>query len=157
MSFIRFKPILCFLFVTSMTLMNLSCQGGYSLYEGIDTGIVSAKAYSHDDSTYTPVPDSLRLRFQRQLRMLRATVVTDGCGPSLEARLEDALDKITIRFEMHNTCIHVRPEFFDVDIFISPVHPNEFQLVIEQTEFSRNDVSQVVLNQQVDVRKLPGF
>ena len=145
-------------FIVGSGLLNFSCLGeGYSLYEDIATGIVSAQAYSHDDQNYTPVPDSLRLRFQPQLRMLRSTVLTSGCGPQLEARLEVSPTRMTIRFDMHDTCVHVRPEYFDVDIFVSPVHPDTFQLVIEQVDFSRTDVSLVLLNRRIDVRTLPKF
>lgn len=141
-------------------LMALSCKNeNFSLYEDIETGIVSATAYSHADSTYSPVPDSLRVRFQRQLRMLRCTVVSSGCKPQLEARLEVSPRLVTIRFDMNNTCLHVAAEFFDVDIFISPVHPDTFQLLIEEVDFSSSDAAarQVVLNRRVDVRTLPGF
>ncbi len=141
-------------------LMALSCKSeSFSLYEGIETGIVSAKAYSHADSSYKPVPDSLRLRFQRQLRMLRCTVVSSGCQPQLETRLEATPARITIRYDMHNACVHVQAELFDVDIFISPVHPDTFQLLIEEVDFSSSDAAarQVVLNRWVDVRTLPGF
>lgn len=139
-------------------MASLSCVGnGFYLFEDIKTGIVSARAYSHDDASYTPVPDSLRLRFQVQLRMLRTTVVTTGCGPQLEAGLEETPARLTIRFDMNDTCVHVRPEYYDVDIFVSPVHPDTFRLVVLQVGFASLEDFVVLLNRRIDVRTLPGF
>jgi hypothetical protein len=146
------------LIAAGLSFSHLSCRESYSLYEDIETGIVSAQVYSHDDSTYTPVPDSLRLRFQPQLRMLRCTVVSEACDPQLEARLEVTSSRIRVRFDMHSSCMPDRDPRFDVDFFISPVHPDTFQLVVEQTNFSRDNVApSVVLDRRIDVRTLPGF
>ena len=147
-------------FILSIGALTQSCTDqSYSLYEDIETGIVSAKTYSHADSSYRPVPDSLRLRFQPQLRMLRCTVVAGGCDPHLEARLEATSTQLTIRFDMNNACRHDLPEYFDVDIFVSPVHPDTFALVVEQVDFATNDPAsrRVVLSERINVRTLPGF
>jgi hypothetical protein len=57
---------------------------------------------------------------------------------------------------MKNTCVHVKPEFFDVDILVSPVHENEIRLIVEQRDFrNSSDPGVVLINQVVDVRKLP--
>lgn len=148
------------LFILSIGVLSQSCTDeSYSLYEDIATGITSAKAYSHSDPDYKPVPDSLRLRFQPQLRMLRCTVVAGGCDPHLEARLEATSTQLTIRFDMKNACVHDTTEYFDVDIFVSPVHPDTFALVVEQVDFATNDPAsrRVALSERVNVRTLPGF
>ncbi len=146
--------------ICSLCFVNASCQrDDYSLYEDIATGVTSAVTYSHSDSGYTPVPDSLRLRFQPQLRMLRCTVVAKGCDPHLEARLEVTSTQLTIRFDMKNACVPDTPEYFDVDIFVSPVHPDSFDLVVEETNFATNDPAsrRVAFSERVNVRALPGF
>lgn len=127
-----------------------------SLYEDIKTDIVSIKATSHDQSGYQPVPDSLRLRFDKTLRALRITVVADGCGPLPQAKVEESTGRLLVQFDMKDTCVHVRAEFFDVDMLISPVHEDEFRLIVEQSNFNNNDPGVILLNQLVDVRKLPG-
>ena len=148
------------LLVAGVGVLSFSCQSSYSLYEGIDTGIVSTQAHSYLDSTYTPVPDSLRLRFQAQLRLLQSTALAAGCEPHVEARLELSPGVIHIRFDMHNRCLPERADVHDVDIVISPVHPDTFRLIVEQVDFSGtipDFTGQIVLNRRVDVRSLPGF
>lgn len=154
-----FNHVGLLLLIGGLFFLNVSCQDNYSLYEDIDTIITGAQTFSHSDSSYKPVPDSLRLRFQPQLRMLRCTVVAEGCDPHLEARLEMTSSKLTIRFDMKNTCVHDAPEYFDVDIFISPVHPDNFDLVVEQINLATNDPAsrRVALSERVNVRTLPGF
>jgi len=147
------------LFISGLFFLNVSCQDNYSLYDDIATGITVAQVYSHGDANYKPVPDSLRLRFQPQLRMLRCTVVAEGCDPHLEARLEATSTQLTIHFDMKNACVHDAPEYFDVDIFVSPVHPDSFNLVVEQINLATNDPAsrRVALSERVNVRTLPGF
>jgi hypothetical protein len=143
----------------SLGFFYWSCQENYSLYEDIPTVVTAAQVHSHNEAGYTPVPDSLRLRFQPQLRMLRCTVVAEGCDPHLETRVEATFTQLTIRFDMNNACRHDLPEYFDVDIFVSPVHPDTFALVVEQVDFAANDPAsrRVVLSERVNVRTLPGF
>jgi hypothetical protein len=57
---------------------------------------------------------------------------------------------------MKNTCVHVRAEFFDVDILVSPVHEDVFRLIVESRSFAGNEAGVVLLNRLVDVRTLPG-
>ncbi|MDZ7361235.1 MAG: hypothetical protein ONB46_10980 [candidate division KSB1 bacterium] len=129
-----------------------------SLYENIKTTVVAIQALSHDQPGYQPVPDSLRLRFDKFLRALRVVVKTDGCGPQPEAKVEESPGRLLIQFDMKNTCGHVKAEFFDVDILVSPVHENEIRLIVEQRDFRNNsDPGIVLLNQLIDVRKLPGM
>jgi hypothetical protein len=52
---------------------------------------------------------------------------------------------------MQNGCVPVREEFFDVDMLIRPVREDEFRLSVISY-----DPGLVLLNQLVDVRKLPG-
>jgi hypothetical protein len=127
-----------------------------SLYENIKTGVVGIKATSHDQPGYQPVPDSLRLRFDKILRALRVVVKTDGCGPEPEAKVEESPGRLLIQFDMKDTCVHVRAEFFDVDILVSPVHEDEIRLIVERRNFNNNDPGVILLNQLVDVNKLPG-
>jgi hypothetical protein len=127
-----------------------------SLYENIKTGVVAIKATSHDQSGYQPVPDSLRLRFDKVLRMLRVVVKTDGCEPQPEAKVEENPGRLLIQFDMKNTCVHVLAEFFDVDILVSPVHEDVFRLTVESRNFTSNETGVILLNQLVDVRTLPG-
>jgi hypothetical protein len=91
--------------------------------------------------------------------MLRCTVVAEGCDPHLETRLETTSTQLTIRFDMKNACVHDVAEFFDVDIYASPVHADTFALVVEEVSFAAGNLSsrRVALSQRVDVRKLPGF
>jgi hypothetical protein len=128
-----------------------------SLYENIEIGVVAIKATSYDEPGYQPVPDSLRLRFDKILRAFLVTVKTDGCGPQPEAKVEESAGRLLIQFDMKNTCVHIRAEFFDVDILVSPVHEDEFRLIVEQRNFSGNEPGIILLNQLVDVRKLPGM
>jgi hypothetical protein len=127
-----------------------------SLYENIKTSVVAIKATSHDQAGYQPVPDSLRLRFDKALRMLRVVVKTSGCGPEPEAKVEESPGRLLIQFDMKNTCVHVRAEFFDVDILVSPVHEDVFRLIVEERNFASDEAGVVLLNQLVDVRILPG-
>lgn len=127
-----------------------------SLYENITTSVVGINATSYDQSGYQPVPDSLRLRFDRILRALRVVVKTDGCGPKPEAKVEESPGRLYIRFDMRNTCAHVRAEFFDVDILVSPVHEDEIRLIVEQRNFDSDEPGIVLLNLLIDVRILPG-
>ncbi|MDZ7269723.1 MAG: hypothetical protein ONB48_20930 [candidate division KSB1 bacterium] len=127
-----------------------------SLYEGIPTDIVAIAAYSHADPAYHPVPDSLRLRFHRLLRLLRVTVVAEGCAPQPAARVASAgHDHLVIQFDMNNACIPPAP--FDVDIHVSPIHPDTFHLTVEMRDFESDAPGQIVLNRQVSVQRLPGF
>jgi hypothetical protein len=128
-----------------------------SLYENIKIGVVGINATSYDQSGYQPVPDSLRLRFDKILRALRVVVKTDGCGPEPEAKVEESPGRLLIQFDMKNTCVHVRAEFFDVDMLVSPVHEDLFRLIVEQCDFSSDAPGMVLLNQPIDVRKLPGL
>lgn len=150
-----------FIIATSMLLAACFWLAGCSpqqtsLYENIKTGVVAIKAISHDQAGYQPVPDSLRLRFDKTLRMLRVVVKTDGCGPEPEAKVEESPGRLLIQFDMKNTCVHVRAEYFDVDMLVSPVHEEVFRLIVESRSFGGNEAGFVLLNQLVDVRKLPG-
>ncbi len=127
-----------------------------SLYENIKTDVVAVKATSYDQPGYQPVPDSLRLRFDKVLRMLRVVVKTGGCGPEPEAKVEESSGSLLIQFDMKNTCVHVRAEFFDVEILVSPVHEDVFRLIVEERNFASDETGVVLLNQFVDVRTLPG-
>jgi len=127
-----------------------------SLYSGIKTDVVAIKATSHDQPGYQPVPDSLRLRFDKTLRALRLVVKTDGCSPLPQAKVEESSGRLLVQFDMKDTCVHVRAEFFDVDMLVSPVHEDEMRLIVERRNFSNNDPGVILLNQLVDVRKLPG-
>src|SRR5574341_613343 len=125
-----------------------------TLYEDIKTSVVAIKATTYDQSGYQPVPDSLRLRFDKILRMLRVVAKTDGCEPLPEAKVEESPGRLLIQFDMKNTCVHVRAEFFDVDMLVSPVHEDMFRLIVEQRDFSSNESGVILLDQVVDVRKL---
>ncbi len=127
-----------------------------SLYKDIKTSVVAIKATSYDQAGYQPVPDSLRLRFDKVLRMLRVVVKADGCGPEPEAKVEESTGRLLIQFDMKNTCVHVRAEFFDVDILVSPVHEDVFRLIVESRDFANDQAGAILLNQLVDVRQLPG-
>jgi hypothetical protein len=127
-----------------------------SLYENIKTSVVAIKATSYDQPGYQPVPDSLRLRFDKVLRMLRVVVKTDGCGPEPETKVEESSGRLLIQFDMKNTCVHVRAEIFDVDMLVSPVHEDIFRLIVEERNFAGDEAGIVLLNQLVDVRTLPG-
>jgi hypothetical protein len=145
------------LFLPAVFLLLTNCSPEQtSLYENIKTGVVAIKAHSHDQPGYQPVPDSLRLRFDKALRMLRVVVKTSGCGPEPEAKVEESSGRLLIQFDMKNTCDHVRAEFFDVDILVSPVHEDVFRLIVESRNFASDETGVVLLNQLVDVRTLPG-
>ena len=128
-----------------------------SLYEDIKTDVAAIKATSHDQPGYQPAPDSLRLRFDKTLRALRVTVVADGCGPLPQGKVEESPGRLLVQFDMKDTCVHVRAEFFDVDMLISPVHEDEFRLLVERRNFSNNAPGVILLNRLVDVRQLPGL
>lgn len=127
-----------------------------SLYENIKTGVVAIKATSHDQPGYQPVPDTSRLRFDKALRMLRVVATTGGCGPKPEAKVEESPGRLHIQLDMKNTCVHVRAEYFDVDMLVSPVHEDVFRLIVEERSFDSSETGAVLLNQLVDVRQLPG-
>lgn len=138
-------------------LWLISCDPKQTtLYEDIKTDIVAIKATSYDQSAYQPVPDSLRLRFDKILRMLRVVAKTDGCEPKPEAKVEESPGRLRIQLDMKNECVHVRAEFFDVDMLVSPVHEDMFRLIVEQRDFSSDAPGAILLDQVVDVRKLPG-
>jgi hypothetical protein len=143
--------------MAAMLWLACSPEQGTSLYKDIKTDVAAIKATSHDQSGYQPVPDSLRLRFDKTLRALRVTAVTDGCEPLPRARVEESAGRLLVQFDMKNACVHVRAEFFDVDMLISPVHEDEFRLLVELRNFDNNEPGVILLNQLVDVRKLPGL
>jgi len=143
------------LFISNFWLAGCSPEQT-SLYENIKTSVVAVKATSHDQSGYQPVPDSLRLRFDQALRMLRVVVKTDGCEPQPEAKVEESFGRLLIQFDMKNTCVHVRAEFFDVEMLVSPLHENEFRLLVERRHFGSDASGIILMNEFVDVRKLPG-
>ncbi|MDZ7304710.1 MAG: hypothetical protein ONB44_21490 [candidate division KSB1 bacterium] len=135
----------------------VSCEAEQtSLYSNLKTSVVAIKATSYDQPGYQPVPDSLRLRFDKTLRMLRVVVKTTGCGPKPEAKVEESPGRLLIQFDMKNTCVHVRAEYFDVDILVSPVHEDVFRLLVEERSFANDEPGVILLNQLVEVRKLPG-
>jgi hypothetical protein len=127
-----------------------------TLYENIKTDMVAIKATSYDQSGYQPVPDSLRLRFDKILRMLRVVAKTDGCEPQPEAKVQESPGRLLIQLDMKNDCVHGRAEFFDVDMLVSPVHEDMFRLIVEQRDFSSDQAGAILIDQIVDVRKLPG-
>ena len=152
----NFFPISVFLFGVLGLAACSPEQQSSSLYEDIKTDVVAIKATSHDQPCYQPVADSLRLRFGKARRALRVTVVADGCGPLPQAKVEERTGRLLVQFDMKDTCVHVKAELFDVDMLISPVHEDEFRLLVERRNFNSNDPGVIVLNQPVDVRKLPG-
>jgi hypothetical protein len=121
-----------------------------SLYKDIKTGVVAVKSTSYDRPGYVPVPDSLRLRFDKILRALRVVVKAAGCDSLPQATVEESAGRLTVLLDMQNGCVPVREEFFDVDMLISPVHEDEFRLLVISY-----DPGLVLLDQLVDVRKLP--
>lgn len=136
---------------------NFSCEQNNSLYEGLPTEVVSLAAHSHSAANYQPVPDSLQLRFNPLLRLLRINVVSEGCGPAPKAQLTAEASRIIVQFDMENSCVHAQPEFFDVDINLSPVHPDVFQLIVEEKDFEKEGAGKILMQRQIDVRKLPGI
>lgn len=128
-----------------------------SLYADIPTDIVAISAYSHNSPDYQPVPDSLQLRFNKVLRLLRLNLVVDGCDPQPQAELEDGGDRILIRLDMNNSCTPSGSERFDVDIHLSPVHVDVFQLVVEARDLDGNAPGQIIFNRNIDVTELPGL
>ncbi len=145
------KILVLLLFVLAST----ACEQKKSLYEDIPTEVVSIIAHSHSELDYQPVPDSLQLRFNSLLRLLRINVVSEGCGPDPEAQLIVEQDRIIIQFDMQSSCVHETPEFFDVGIDLSPVHSEVFQLIVEEKDFETSLPGRIVLNRRVDVRVLP--
>jgi hypothetical protein len=123
-----------------------------SLYKDIKTGVVAVKSTSYDQPGYQPVPDSLRLRFDKILRALRVVVKAAGCDSLPQADVEERAGRLSVLLDMQNGCVPVREEFFDVDMLISPVHEDEFRLLVIS-----HDPGLVLLDQLVDVRKLPGL
>jgi hypothetical protein len=142
----------------ALTMFFTNCsQEQTSLYEDIKTYVVAIDATSHDQPGYTPVPDSLRLRFDKILRLLRVVATTDGCGPQPEAEVEESAGRLLIKFDMADTCVHVRAELFDVDILVSPVHEDVFRLIVEKRDLDSETPGEVLMNRLVDVRQLPGL
>lgn len=123
-----------------------------SLYENIKTSVVAIKSTSYEQSGYQPVPDSLRLRFDKTLRALRVVVKAAGCDSLPQANVEESAGRLTVILDMQNGCVPVHEEFFDVDMLISPVHEAEFRLLVISA-----DPGLVLLDQLVDTRKLPGL
>lgn len=145
------------LFILFLLLTGTACEQSNSLYRAIPTEVAGIFAHSHNDSAYHPLPDSLQLRYSRLLRLLRINVVTQGCGPSPEARLTVESDRIIVQFDMKNSCRHVIPEWFDVDLSLSPVHLEVFQLIVEEKSFATNEPGTILLNRRVVVEELPGL
>lgn len=145
------------LFALFLLLAATACEQSSSLYRDLPTEVAGIFAHSHGDTTYHPVPDSLQLRYNRLLRLLRINVVAQGCGPSPEARLTVESDRIIVQFDMKNSCVHVIPEWFDVDISLSPVHLEAFQLIVEEKSFASNEPGTILLNRRVVVQELPGL
>jgi len=145
------KILVLLLFVLAST----ACEQKKSLYEDIPTEVVSVIAHSHNELDYQPVPDSLQLRFNTLLRLLRVNVVSEGCGPNPEAKLTVEQDRLIIQFDLQSSCVHDDPEFFDVEINLSPVHPDVFQLIVEEKDFETSFPGRILLNRRVDVRELP--
>ncbi|MGH7449815.1 MAG: hypothetical protein ACRENG_00565 [bacterium] len=153
----KFLSIMLTVILLAASLWLTGCSPEQtSLYENIKTDIVAIKATSYDQPGYQPVPASLRLRFDKALRMLRVVVKTDGCEPKPEAKVEESPGRLLIQFDMKNTCVHVRAEFFDVDMLISPVHEDVFRLIVESRSFASEETGIILLNELVDVRTLPG-
>ncbi len=153
----KLYSILPAIFLLAASFWRTSCEPEQvSSYSNIKTDLVAIKATSYDQSGYQPVADSLRLRFDKTLRMLRVVVKTDGCEPQPEAKVEESSGRLLIQLDMKNNCVHVRAEFFDVEMLVSPVHEDVFRLVVESRDFSNNEAGIVLLDQVVDVRKLPG-
>lgn len=140
-----------------LVLASISCEQKNSLYEDIPTEIVAIATHSHDAPGYQPVPDSLQLRFNKVLRLLRVNVVSQGCGPNPKTKFTLEGDRMIIQFDMENSCVHAVPEFFDVDINVSPVHLDVFRLIVEESDFETEGSGRTLLNRQVDVRVLPGI
>ncbi len=136
--------------------VSVACEQRNSLYEDIPTEVVALATHSHSAANYQPVPDSLQLRFNPLLRLLRINVVSEGCGPNPKAKLTAEEDRILVQFDMENSCVHVVPEFFDVDINLSPIHPEVFQLIVEEKDFEQEGAGKILLQRRIDVRELPG-
>lgn len=128
-----------------------------SLYADIPTALVSLSAYSHNAPNYQPVPDSLQLRFNKVLRLLRLTIVVEGCNPQPHAEIETGSERIVIRLDMNNACTPASGELFDVDIYLSPIHPDVLQLVVEARDLDSNAPGQIIFNKKIDVRQLPSL
>lgn len=140
----RVAVVACFCFVACAS------EPPTSLYKDIKTEVVAIKSTSYDQPGYVPVPDSLQLRFDKILRALRVVVKAAGCDSLPQATVEESAGRLTVILDMQNGCVPVREEFFDVDILISPVHEDEFRLLV----ISQNP-GLVLLDQVVEVRKLP--
>jgi hypothetical protein len=149
------KKIFLALFV--LACVSVACEQKNSLYEGIPTEVVAIAAHSHSAANYQPVPDSLQLRFNSLLRLLRINVVSEGCGPNPKAKLTAEEDRIIVQFDMENSCVHVVPEYFDVDLSLSPIHPDVFQLIVEEKDFEQQGAGKILLQRRIDVRELPGL
>ncbi len=147
------KLFILFLFLVAST----ACERKTSLFSEIPTEVVALAAYSHNDPNYQPVADSLQLRFSKLLRLLRINVVSAACAPRPEAKLALENERMIIQLDMQDSCAHATPELFDVDISVSPVHPDVFQLIIEEKDFETNLPGKILLNRRIDVRELPGL
>lgn len=143
---------------TLIAALTCSCdRQPTSLYADIPTAIVALSAYSHNAPDYQPVPDSLQLRFNKVLRLLRLNVVVEGCDPQPQAEITAGSERIDIRLDMNNSCTPSTGELFDVDIHLSPIHPDVLQLVVEARDLDSNAPGQIIFNKKIDVRKLPGL
>ncbi len=140
-----------------LVCVNLACGQKNTLYEDIPTEVVAIAAHSHSTANYQPVPDSLQLRFNPLLRLLRINVVAEGCEPKPKTQLMVEAGRIIVQFDMDNGCEHVAPEYFDVDINISPIHSDVFQLIVEEKDFETQSAGRIVMQRSIDVRKLPGI
>lgn len=140
-----------------LACVGISCEQNSTLYEDIPTEVVAIAAHSHNAPSYHPVPDSLQLRFNPLLRLLRVNVVAEGCDPKPKTQLTVEDNRIVVQFDMDNGCVHVVPEYFDVDINLSPVHPDVFQLIIEEKDFETQSMGRIVMQRNIDVRTLPGI
>jgi len=137
--------------------LSTACEQKNSLFSEIPTEVVSLAAYSHNDPNYQPVPDSLQLRFSKVLRLLRINVVSAACEPEPKAMLTLENERMIVQFDMQDSCVQAPPELFDVDISLSPIHLDVFQLIVEEKDFATNLPGKILLSRRVDVRELPGI
>lgn len=136
---------------------STACERENSLYSELPTEIIALAAHSHNDPNYQPVADSLQLRFSNLLRLLRINVVSAACDPHPQAQLTLENARMIIQIDMQDSCALAAPELFDVDINVSPVHLNTFQLIVEEKDFTTNLPGKILLSRRVDVRELPGL
>lgn len=145
------------LLLALLACVSISCGQKNTLYEEIPTEVVAITAHSHSAANYQPVPDSLQLRFNPLLRLLRINVVAEGCAPKPKTQLTVETGRLIVQFDMDNNCVDTVPEHFDVDINISPIHADVFQLIVEEKDFETQSVGRIVMQRSIDVRKLPGI